>query len=174
MRTKAVIAGMLAPLVVAAEVIEASSDTPNENPHVHSDIDAETQTTEANPISAFGFQSEDSFQVFIEPQLPRFRVVGVPWGNYRVMADNRPLSSLRKPEFEAERPQPMYSDCENAKALFYMLAGLKLLPQHLAGILQTALDGKTQVIGGGHHSSMRLFNSKQLAGIGMTYRPLDC
>lgn len=165
MRKKAVIAGLLAPLVAAAEVIEACADTPNENPHIHPDVETETHTTTVAPISAFGFQSEDSFQVFIQPQLPAFRVTGMPWGNFRVMAERRPLASLRKPEFEAEPPQPMYGYCENSKSLFYMLAALELLPQHLAGILQDALDGKTQVIGGGHHSSMRLFDSNDLSPV---------
>ncbi len=186
MHKKAVVAGLLAPLVVA-EVVEtgehpvsrflakafdsSSNDMLNANPHTHLDLETRVNATTTAPFSASGGRSQDSFQLSITPQSAGFSLVGQPFGNYQAIAPSGPLSSLRQPEFEAEHPQRMYGHCANVDELIRLLSsGLDLPPGQLAAIRRTALEGTLQVIGG-HRGAIRLFDRQNLEVNGMTYRP---
>ena len=151
----------------------SSANSLTSNLHTHYDLETPEYGMTAAAFSASGSrQSEDQFQLFIVPQPSGISLVANPIGNYRVVADSRPLSSLREPEFEFES-QRMYGSYGSVDELIDLLASRLELPQvQLSAIRRNALEGRAQAIGG--YTANRFFDRGELKDLRMNFRPPDC
>jgi hypothetical protein len=175
MHKKAVVAGLLAPLVVAAEVVEAgehpvsglpinafdspTSNTLAGNPHTHFDAEDGSVPTTVNPIFASGRSNfRDVFRLRIITDPNGYRLVGYP-------------CDMDVNKF----PQMMYAFFPDIDSLVVQLSKKLGLPAVQAqAIRRAALAGGLQEIGGRARGAVyRVFGRADLEKLGMSYRPLD-
>ncbi len=176
MHKKAVVAGLLAPLVVGAEVVEAGehpvSGHPGKafdssssktlaatNPHIHFEAEDGTVPTTANPIFASGaryFRDVFRLRIYVDPE--GYRLVGYPSDG-----DISKFSQL------------MYGFFQDIDSLVSQLSEKLGLPAVQAqAIRRSALAGDLQEIGGhGRGVVIRVFSRNDLEKLGMTFRPLN-
>ncbi len=151
--------------------VSAGNHTFFMGPHSHVDLETDTQPTTSAPLVASGGQQDQAmFRLQIVPQSSGFRLAGYPMPSYRRLAEFRPLSSLREPDYEIEPPQPMYGFAADIEELTKHLSlRLNLAEVQVAAIGRAAHEGKSQEIGG-HMHAVRVFSRAQLEALGMSFK----